>query len=167
MSARPTRRRRTLAALTAPLALAAAIGGSTTTAQAHDDVWSDHDTRQTSNCPCYLWDEYDWTHFKHDAGGKGARARFYSGSQLFGKMEFHPRNEEIWLYDTLPNNDAIYFQIQVGEHWGPVFRIPSGQRHMVAGYNIEENQYVTIHAYDSLDSDGEGKDLITSITGRS
>lgn len=139
MSARFTMgRRAALAALATPMFLGAAIAGTTTAAQAHDDIWAEHDSRQTSGCPCYIWDEYDGTHFKHDAGGKGAKARFYSGGELVGKMEFHPRGEEIWLYDTKANNDAIYFQIEVNDNRGPIFRIPSGDRHMVAGGNIKE-----------------------------
>ena len=61
----------------------------------------------TGNCPCSLYDYHDDTLFKHDAGGKAAKAFLYKGG-VTGKVEFHPYNEEIWLYDTKSDGDTFY-----------------------------------------------------------
>lgn len=151
--------------MAASIALGVALAGSASTAQAHSNVWSDNDTRKTASCPCTLWDEYDGTYFQHDQGGKAARARIYSGNELVGKMEFHPRGEEIWVYDTKANGDAIYWQIELNGHRGPIFRLDSGKRYGVYGGNVRENLPIKVYAYDDLASDGSGKNLMATISG--
>ncbi|GAA1140763.1 hypothetical protein GCM10009583_08480 [Ornithinicoccus hortensis] len=158
-------RRRTVRALAATMALGAALAGSAPAAQAHSNVWADYDTRKTSSCPCTLWDEYDGTYFQHDQGGKAARGRIYSGNELVGKMEFHPRGEEIWVYDTKANGDAIYWQIELDGYRGPIFRLDSGQRYGVYGGLVAENLPIKVYAYDDLASDGSGKNLMATISG--
>ena len=149
MTSRSARlRKAVLAAMTAPVALGAAVVVPAQSAEAHSHVSTTSEWRQTSDCPCWLGDEYDGTYFKHDAGGEAVKVRIYSGESLVGKMEFHPYGEKFWVYDTKANGDAIYYRIKWGDEAHNVI-VPSGKRVASFDYNIPDGSKVKISAYDS------------------
>ncbi len=150
MTTRSARLRKTaLAAMAAPVALGAAVVAPAQTAEAHSHVGVTYQWRDTSDCPCYLGDEYDGTYFAHDPGSaEGAKARIYSKGQLVGKMEFHPYGEKFWVYDTKANGDAIYYRIKWGSQAHNVI-VPSGKRVASFNYSIPEGTKVLIEAYDN------------------
>ena len=155
MSVRTSRlRRATLAVLAAPMALGAVAIGPAQTAQAsHGSVGNSYEWRDTSDCPCYLGDEYDGTYFRHDSGGYAAKDRIYSHGDLVGKMEFHPYGEKFWIYDTKANNDAIWYKIDwKGGDW--VGKVPSGRHSLMVDVDIPEGRDVTIEAYDDIADTG-------------
>lgn len=160
MSARTHKIGRTaLAAVAAPLALGAVVVAPASTAQAHDDVTTTQEWRDTSDCWCELYDEWDGTFFQHDAGGEAQKTRIYSGGQLVGKVEFHPYDEKVWVYDTVANGDALYVKVFWEDKYEDkvaYLKVPSGSRHSVSDLSIPEGTQVNIRIYD----DGWGDDLI-------
>lgn len=133
-----------VAALFATLAMATPANAK------HERVTLSKQTRQTSSCPCSLPDEHDGTYFLRDSGGKATKMRIYDKGRLAGKVEFHPQGEKLWIYDTLSNNDAIYYQIR----WADkrlVFSVPSGKSHEMIDLKIPEGTPVVISAWDDRD----------------
>ncbi len=162
---RTSRLRRTaLTVLAAPLALGAAVALPAQSAQAHSDITNHHSWEDTDECPCWQGDEYDGTQFLHDSGGRAAKTRFYEGSEMVGKMEFHPYDEQFWYYDTAPNHDALWFEISWSGH-SKVYGVPSGSRYAMDDLNIPEGTKVTIRAYDSIASTGVPYNLLATNYG--
>lgn len=167
LAPRSTKVRRGLfAALATPLALGAVAAGAST-AQAHDDTSRVYEWRDTSDCSCWLGDEYDGTEFEYDAGGRAAKARIYSGDVLVGKMEFHPLGEKSWFYDTSANNDTIYYQVEVDGIRGDLFRVPKGDRFTVIDGSLHEGTEITLYAFDDAHPAGYGVNKLAEITGKS
>ena len=165
MSVRRSKLGRTaIAVLAAPAAVGATLAVTPASAQAHGSISNTHEWRQTSECPCHLNDEYDGTQFLHDSGGRAAKTRFYEGSEMVGKMEFHPYDEQFWYYDTAPNHDALWFEISWSGH-SKVYGVPSGSRYAMDDLNIPEGTKVTIRAYDSIASTGVPYNLLATNYG--
>ncbi|WP_154402198.1 hypothetical protein [Ornithinimicrobium cavernae] len=141
-------RRLTGAALAVPLMAGAAVVAPAPMAQAHDNRSSVLEWRDTSECPCYLWDEYDGTYFQRDVGGEAFRGRIYSGGELVGKVEFHPYGEKLWVYDTKANGDALYVTVTWGEHEEYGIKVPSGGGTVRDLGNIPEGEPVRIKVWD-------------------
>ena len=57
---------------------------------------------------CRLNDSIDGTVFLWDAGGEAHKSEFRNGSSLVAKVEFHPYDEKLWIYDTAEDRDTIY-----------------------------------------------------------
>lgn len=151
-------RRRTAAGLLAPLALAAALVAPVPAAQAHSNVTVKSEWRYTADCPCYLGDDHDGTYFEKDIGGQAYKGQIFSGGELVGKVEFHPRGEKLWLYDTKANGDALY--VRVAWHGHTEFhKIPSG--HKVVDLDIAEGTPVDITVWD----DGFFEDVVLEERG--
>lgn len=147
-----TLRRSALAAVTAPLALAAAVAPATT-AMAHEDAWSSAEYRQTSDCWCELPDEWDGTYFQKDVGGEAAKMRMYTkDDKLAGKVEFHPYGEQVYVYDTLANSDAWYVTLswydKNGKKRYASIDPPAGGEYTYRDLNIPDGKTVTIKIYD-------------------
>ncbi len=109
---------RVIARIVCGLSLVApAVTTSATLAQAYSpdpDVWAHY--RNTSDCPCSggsLGDPFDGTYFKRDAGGRAVKIEMVHSSRFVGKIEFHPYDEQLWLYDTRNDGDTFYVEIQV------------------------------------------------------
>ena len=57
--------------------------------------------RNTTDCPCSLPDQFDGTYFDQDPGGQGLKIELRDNTGWFvGKVEFHPLDEKLWVYDT-------------------------------------------------------------------
>ncbi|MFD3497379.1 hypothetical protein [Streptomyces sp. NPDC058678] len=69
----------------------------------------------TDNCPCSggnLTDPFDGTYFADDAGGLAVKMELNDDGWFVGKVEFHPYDEKLWVYDT--RNDGDGFFVAVG-----------------------------------------------------
>lgn len=67
------------------------------------------------NCPCSggsLTDPFDGTYFAHDAGGRANKTEIYSDGWFIGKVEFHPNDEKLWIYDTRNDGDTFYVKAE-------------------------------------------------------
>ena len=72
-------------------------------------------TKSTTNCwPCTYKDKIDNTYFQHDPGGRAVKMELKSasGNAYLGKVEFHPLDELLYVYDTKNDNDAFYGTLQ-------------------------------------------------------
>lgn len=63
---------------------------------------------------CWLGDSVDGTLFRWDDNGgdlsryNAAKTEIYHGSEMVAKVEWHPRGEKLWIYDTANDGDAIF-----------------------------------------------------------
>lgn len=96
---------------------------------------------------CYIDDSYDYTLFEHDAGGIAVKYEIYdSANDLVAKVEWHPYDEKLWLYDTKNDDDYVYTQLCVGN-------CPAAQAHpetgaLVKDYSLAEGTEVTLWTWD-------------------
>jgi hypothetical protein len=166
MSERTTKPRLLLAVPAALAALGCVAVSAPPASAVHERVTTNTQKTQTSGCPCTLPDEYDGTYYLRDSGGMGAKLRIYSKGRLAGKAEFHPQGEKLWIYDTLANDDAIYYQIR----WGTaklVFKVPSGKKYATIDLDIAEGTPVTVTAWDNRSAtSGKVSNYLGSVIGR-
>lgn len=125
----------------------------------------------TDNCPCSggnLTDPFDGTYFSYDAGGLAVKMEMSDAGWFIGKVEFHPYDEKLWVYDT--RNDGDTFVVSVGYTYGGSYHYvgtfqPPGTSETVdvtvADLDIPEGAYVDISVYD----DAERSDLIGAARG--
>ncbi|MYT69518.1 MULTISPECIES: hypothetical protein [unclassified Streptomyces] len=114
--------------------------------------------RDTSTCPCSggaLTDPYDSTSFARDPGGYAVKLSLKKGSSFVGKVEFHPNDEKLWVYDTKNDNDTIYVHItytsgrtthDLGTYTAPATAAVAD--HMTKDFDIPEGAGVDISVYD-------------------
>jgi hypothetical protein len=57
---------------------------------------------------CWLGDSVDGTIFRWDDGAFACKIEFRVNGALIAKFEFHPFDEQLWLYDTRNDGDTIY-----------------------------------------------------------
>ncbi|MEV3858092.1 hypothetical protein AB0J38_27640 [Streptomyces sp. NPDC050095] len=70
--------------------------------------------RDTAHCPCSggtLTDPFDGTYFAKDPGGYAVKLELNQGGSFIGKVEFHPNDERLWVYDTKNDGDAFYVHL--------------------------------------------------------
>ncbi|QNS04039.1 hypothetical protein [Streptomyces xanthii] len=70
--------------------------------------------RDTGTCPCSggtLADPFDGTYFANDPGGYAVKIELNQGGSFVGKVEFHPNDEKLWVYDTKNDGDTFYVKI--------------------------------------------------------
>jgi hypothetical protein len=68
----------------------------------------------TDRCPCEAWDDHDGTYFEADAGGMALKSEIKIPSlngRWVGKVEFHPADEIVYVYDTYNDNDSFYVTV--------------------------------------------------------
>ncbi|MFE0812355.1 hypothetical protein ACFW4M_01415 [Streptomyces sp. NPDC058794] len=151
----------TLAAGTLLTAVAAAP------AQAYNPDPTTYVTRQaTDNCPCTQGDLIDGTYFQKDVGGVGVKilATVDRPSNIVGKVEFHPLDEKLWIYDTKNDGDALYAQVTWSGGGSQVYKAPGTPKTidvLTVDLNIPEDTYVSVKLFDD-----NGSDLIQSTQGR-
>ena len=115
--------------------------------------------RDTDNCPCSggsLGDPFDGTYFSHDAGGLAVKMELRDDDWFVGKVEFHPNDEKLWVYDTRNDGDTIYVHVAY-THNGSRHNVgtysPSGTSavvdYEVRDLNMPEGAYVDITVYDA------------------
>lgn len=172
---RNTRRTLSIRGLVAALGVATALVAATSNAaQAYSpDPYARLYYKYTSNCPCSggaLRDPFDGTYFAKDNGGKARKIELEDRSGWFvGKVEFHPKAEKLWVYDTRNDGDTFYVSVFYYDGDGD----PRSWRVKAAGtsrvvdktvvnMNIPEGTTVSIDVYDNR----ARTDLITGTLGR-
>ncbi|WP_329182872.1 hypothetical protein [Actinacidiphila glaucinigra] len=151
------------------IATAALLGTVVAPAQAYSpNPSASISYRDTDNCPCTLSDPFDGTYFQYDAGGYAAKIelRDASGSYI-SKVEFHPYDEKLWVYDTKNDGDSVYVSVYWWDASGNPHAVgpnitPTGTDavvdYVVYNLDIAEGTPVSIDVYD-----GSGySDYITS-----
>ncbi|MFE9771754.1 hypothetical protein ACFYOV_08810 [Streptomyces sp. NPDC005931] len=127
--------------------------------------------RDTDTCPCSggtLTDPFDGTYFAHDAGGLAVKMELNASGWFVGKVEFHPYDEKLWVYDT--RNDGDGFEVTIGYSYGGSYHdlgthAAPGTSEVVdvtvKDFDIPEGASVDISVYD-----GSGRsDLIAAARG--
>ncbi|MFE9622389.1 hypothetical protein [Streptomyces sp. NPDC006527] len=125
----------------------------------------------TDNCPCSggnLTDPFDDTYFANDAGGYAVKMEMVASGAFVGKVEFHPNDEKLWVYDTANDGDTYY--VKVGYSSGGTYHnlgtfTPPGTSavldYSVQDFDLPEGASVDISVYD----DAGLTDLIGSARG--
>jgi hypothetical protein len=125
----------------------------------------------TDTCPCSggnLTDPFDNTYFANDAGGYAVKMELVSSGSFVGKVEFHPNDEKLWVYDTANDGDTYY--VKVGYASGGTYHnlgtfTPPGTTavldYSVQDFDIPEGATVDISVYD----DAGLTDLIGAARG--
>ncbi|MBC9712786.1 hypothetical protein H9Y04_09395 [Streptomyces sp. TRM66268-LWL] len=156
-------------------ALTASLIGGALPAQAYDpDPTVSSYSRDTDTCPCSggtLGDPFDGTYFEYDAGGTARKLELYSGDWFVGKVEFHPYQQKLWVYDTKNDGDTFYVHVAVDNHdghgltgWGQ-YKAPGTSA--VMDYetftlrNVSEGASIRIRVFD----DEHHTDLIATAYG--
>ncbi|HEY9289736.1 MAG TPA: hypothetical protein VIP98_00515 [Microlunatus sp.] len=147
-------------------AAAAVVAGSLTSMTAPAQAYSPDPTvnkyhRNTGDCPCSggeLADPFDGTYFEKDPGGTALKMELTDSSGWFvGKVEFHPYDEKLWVYDTRNDGDGIfvtlsYYDDNGRNHTLGVFDTPSTQATVdkrVYDLSLPEGRLVTIRVWDN------------------
>lgn len=152
-------RNRTITSLVG--AVSAAIAATTvaaTPASAYDPdprVIQD-DATHTQYCPCRFSDDLDGTYFKKDVGGVGRKVVFGHSSQYpLAKVEFHPYDEILLMYDVANDGDGLYYKVsyegdggRYGVYTTPGTSDPWDVRRV--DLDIPEGREVTITVYDDI-----------------
>ncbi|MFI2432712.1 hypothetical protein [Streptomyces sp. NPDC018693] len=125
----------------------------------------------TGNCPCSggnLTDPFDNTYFAHDAGGYAVKMEMTHSGAFIGKVEFHPYDEKLWLYDTANDGDGYYVRVSYSyggtTHNLGTFSPPGTSAVMdyrVLDFDLPEGASVDISVYD----DSGLTDLIGAARG--
>ncbi|MEW2635538.1 hypothetical protein AB0903_28850 [Streptomyces sp. NPDC048389] len=150
-------RNRTVASLVGAVSAALAVTATTAApASAYNPnprILQD-DGVHTVNCPCRFNDDIDGTYFKEDDGGIGRKAVFGNASgYAVAKVEFHPYDEILWMYDVANDGDGLYYKVSYegdGGRYG--LYTPAGTSAAwdvkKVDLNIPEGRKVTIKVYD-------------------
>jgi hypothetical protein len=127
-----------LASLLTIIALVASSLVAGSPAQAYGALWIYADIVDLTDCSeafdnlnfypygggCRHDDPVDYTYFRPNQGGEGIKAEFYQGGprggggQMVAKVEFHPYDELLWIYDTKNDSDTIYVRLYWWEPGG-------------------------------------------------
>ncbi|MGH3358136.1 MAG: hypothetical protein ACRDO7_05000 [Nocardioidaceae bacterium] len=155
---RTTKPTRTIAGLVGLVASAVVATGTPATAYSpNPDIWTHH--KYTSECPssgCFYNDPYDDTYFKRDVGGRAVKLELIGSSRYLGKVEFHPYDEQLWIYDTRNDSDTFHVFIQVTydghETFYNGYKPPGTSRVVdkkVVDLSLREYSRVSISVYDN------------------
>ncbi|QGN35382.1 hypothetical protein GJV80_05100 [Microlunatus sp. Gsoil 973] len=143
-------------------AAAVLLAGGAPAAQAYNpDPVAHKSHRETSTCRCVLSDPIDRTIFERDPGGVGLKILFTTPGTSWpvGKIEFHPLDEKLWVYDSRNDGDAFHVTLRYYRSDGKPIRLgtftaPGTSKEVdVAVYDlsIPEGTLVTIQVFDDAD----------------
>ncbi|WP_052412302.1 hypothetical protein [Streptomyces mutabilis] len=150
-------RNRTIASLVAVASAAVAVTTMTTapaSAYNPDPRVIQNDSALTVYCPCRFSDDIDGTYFQKDDGGVGRKVVFGNQSgYALAKVEFHPYDEILWMYDVANDNDGLYYKVSYegdGGRYGVYMPPGSSDSWDVKKVNLDipEGRRVTITVYD-------------------
>ena len=112
----------------------------------------------TDACPCSggnLTDPFDNPYFAKDAGGYAVTMELTASGAFVGKVEFHPNDEKLWVYDTANDGDTYYVRVTYTSggttHTLGTFSPPGTSAVMdyeVEDFDLPEGAYVDISVYD-------------------
>ncbi|MEV0175600.1 hypothetical protein AB0I00_31370 [Streptomyces sp. NPDC050803] len=164
--------RRLMGWLTGSALVAGALLGTAAPAQAYSPNPSvGKYYYDTDNCPCSggnLTDPFDGTYFSNDPGGLAVKMELSDDGWFVGKVEFHPYDEKLWVYDTRNDGDTFVVSVSytyAGDyHYVGTYQPPGTTETVdlkVADLDIPEGAYVDISVYDDV----ERSDLITAARG--
>lgn len=100
---------------------------------------------------CFLNDPFDDTFFQEDVGGIAIKVEVYSGGAMVAKIEFHPLDEQLWVYDTSNDGDTVYAMGHTGDRTSPVIGTSGGDAALEwAVYDDigQENDMYAVNLYD-------------------
>ncbi|WP_018531208.1 MULTISPECIES: hypothetical protein [unclassified Streptomyces] len=152
-------RRRIGIAAAALLSTAGALAATVAPAQAY----SPNPTvgtyyRDTGTCPCSggtLTDPFDNTYFAYDPGGYAVKLELNQSGSFVGKVEFHPNDEKLWVYDTKNDDDTFYVRISYTSggttHDLGTYAAPGTDAvmdHVTKDFDIPEGAAVDLSVYD-------------------
>ena len=109
---------------------------------------------------CFLDDSVDYTLFRWDDGGWAVKIELHTGSGMVAKVEFHPYDELLWVYDTRDDGDTVYVDVVVDYRSLGLYRGPANGA-ATFDLDIAEGKGVFLHVYD----DNERTDLIFETWG--
>jgi hypothetical protein len=98
--------------------------------------------------------------FRWDAGGIAVKIELHTSSGMVAKVEFHPYDEVLWVYDTRDDGDTVYVDVLVDYRSLGLFRGPANGA-ATFDFDIAEGKGVFLHVYD----DNERTDLIFDTWG--
>ncbi|WCN05081.1 hypothetical protein [Streptomyces sp. M92] len=168
---------RTAGLATGAVLTSALLSAATTPATAYDpDPSYTVSYRDTDNCPCTLTDPIDNTYFKWDPNGyatkvelRGTSTNPGSAPPYLGKVEFHPYDEKLWIYDTRNDGDTFYVRITYRTSVDKAVTLGSYSAGgtsatvdtKVYDLDIPEGEHLNIWVYD----DANGNDQIITAIG--
>ncbi|MEV7279296.1 hypothetical protein [Streptomyces sp. NPDC093111] len=171
--------RRTSAALLASLGvIAGALLSTAAPAQAYETLTVRTARVDTDDCSrlsgtlavtastygCYLYDSVDDTYFVKDPGGEAAKMELWNGGDQVAKVEFHPYDRNLWVYDTSNDGDTVYVRVYSTRRaqWSPVYYAVGTSKdvdvHRITPQDepwfaaIAENEDLIVEVYDNSDA---------------
>lgn len=116
---------------------------------------------------CRLNDAVDDTYFQRDHYGIGVKVELRDSGSLVSKVEFHPYDKKLWIYDTKNDGDTVYVQLHTESMgWSAIYYAVGSNdvidKHVIPFPNIKEDEKVTVRIMDESD----GSRYITSFAGK-
>ncbi|MFE5797747.1 hypothetical protein ACFQ8C_34920 [Streptomyces sp. NPDC056503] len=170
-------RRKAAFALASAAAMAGTLLATAPPAQAYGTLDVRYARVDTDNCDrisgtlpvtpapggCYLYDSLDDTYFEKDADGEALKVEVRNAGRLVSKVEFHPKGENLWIYDPAADGDTVYVRLWTKTHgWSAVFYATGDQNPHVVPFDFAEGENVLIEIYDHSDA----TDRIASFSAR-
>lgn len=131
------------------------------------DRWADK-----VNGGCFMDDSADDTWFHKDKGGRAVKWELFSktGSSyhLRAKVEFHPYDEKLWVYDTSNDGDRIYVDVTTKKYGKKIYSPPTTGKKIdidTANLNLKEGSTVKIEIFDNY-TDWGGAEKFTTIKAK-
>jgi hypothetical protein len=125
----------------------------------------------TDACPCSggnLTDPFGGTTFAADAGGYAVKMELVNAGAFVGKVEFHPNDEKLAVYDTSNDGDTFYVKVGYGHdgtyHDLGTFSAPGTSAavdSVIQDFELPEGATVDVSVYD----DAALTDLIGAARG--
>jgi hypothetical protein len=105
---------------------------------------------------CYLYDSVDDTYFVKDPGGEAVKIELRSGGTFVAKVEFHPYDQKLWIYDDANDGDTVYVRLYTARQgWSAVY------------YAIGTEEKDDKHVIDLSAWLNEGEDVLVQVTDNS
>ncbi|BAU87745.1 hypothetical protein SLA_6879 [Streptomyces laurentii] len=127
-----------------------------------------YESVDTSTCPCTLYDQIDNTYFAKDSGGLAVKAQLWTRNGDVAKVEFHPYDQKLWIYDAANDGDTVYVTLYTARKgWSAIYYAPGTSKDVdknVIDFSswLNEGEDVLVRISDNSD----GTDVIATAWGR-